>query len=181
MKQLQGQDFRGQNWLLTPAALAVSEPKPATVYDQQWLVVLSGVVEADLKGGSPNQWLHETLSFQPELAGLFDRARDRYGVSTPPESGGAFFSVEQWCPFVSLSSIYDQDASDNAGFAVDVWRPMPFLHVGDVLTGQVVDNIFNGIEVDVAVRDSDAWIFRIAYNITLLGKIVFASGFGDSG
>jgi hypothetical protein len=27
--------------------------------------------------------------------------------------------------------------------------------------------------VDVAVRDTDAWIFRIGYNVTLLGKIVF--------
>jgi hypothetical protein len=79
-----------------------------------------------------------------------------------------------------LSSIFDQDASDNAGFAVDVWRPTPFGQVQDVLTGQLVGNIFNGIDVDVAVRDSDAWIYRVGYNITLLGKIVFDSGFIDS-
>jgi hypothetical protein len=88
--------------------------------------------------------------------------------------------VEQWSPFASLSSIFDQDASDNAGFAVDVWRPTPFGQVQDVLTGQLVGNIFNGIDVDVAVRDSDAWIYRVGYNITLLGKIVFDSGFIDS-
>ncbi len=27
---------------------------------------------------------------------------------------------------------------------------------------------------DVAVRDSDAWIHRLSYNITLLGRIVFS-------
>jgi len=26
---------------------------------------------------------------------------------------------------------------------------------------------------DVAVRDSDAWLFRVGYNITLEGRIVF--------
>ena len=34
--------------------------------------------------------------------------------------------------------------------------------------------LFNGIAVDVAVRDNDAWLFRVSYHITLLGKIVFA-------
>jgi len=173
-------NFVGQNWLITPAALGFNEPKPANVYDQRWILVLTGVIEADLKGNSSHQWLHETLSFQPHLDGPFNDARDLYNFPTPPGSGGVWFSVEQWSPFASLSSIFDQDASDNAGFAVDVWRPTPFGQVQDVLTGQLVGNIFNGIDVDVAVRDSDAWIYRVGYNITLVGKIVFDSGFIDS-
>jgi hypothetical protein len=83
--------------------------------------------------------------------------------------------VDQWAPSASLASIFDQDASDNAGFAVDVWRPTPFATVGDLVTGQLVGNIFAGIDVDVAVRDSDAWLYRLGYNITLLGKIVFVN------
>jgi hypothetical protein len=59
--------------------------------------------------------------------------------------------------------------------AVDVWRPTPFATVGDLVAGQVVGNIFAGIDVDVAVRDSDAWLYRLGYNITLLGKIVFVN------
>jgi hypothetical protein len=27
--------------------------------------------------------------------------------------------------------------------------------------------------VDVAVRDTDAWLYRLSYHITLIGKIVF--------
>jgi len=27
--------------------------------------------------------------------------------------------------------------------------------------------------VDAAVRDSDAWLYRVGYNITLEGRIVF--------
>ena len=30
-----------------------------------------------------------------------------------------------------------------------------------------------GVQVDVAVRDTDAWLYRVSYNVTLLGKIVF--------
>ncbi|MGC2504973.1 MAG: hypothetical protein WA400_22830 [Silvibacterium sp.] len=30
-----------------------------------------------------------------------------------------------------------------------------------------------GVNADLAVSDSDAWIYRLTYNITLLGKIVF--------
>jgi hypothetical protein len=38
---------------------------------------------------------------------------------------------------------------------------------------QPVNNIFTGINADLAVSDSDAWIYRLGYNITLLGRIVF--------
>ena len=31
----------------------------------------------------------------------------------------------------------------------------------------------SGVNADLAVSDSDAWIYRLGYNITLLGRIVF--------
>jgi hypothetical protein len=34
------------------------------------------------------------------------------------------------------------------------------------------DNSHGGEQVDFAVRDTDAYIFRLGYNITLLGRIV---------
>ncbi len=43
----------------------------------------------------------------------------------------------------------------------------------DVLFQYPVTNIFTGVSVDAAVRDTDGWIFRFGYNITLLGKIAF--------
>ncbi|MFF5295932.1 hypothetical protein [Paractinoplanes globisporus] len=173
-----GQDsFKGQNWLITPAALQVDEPRPASVYDQRWLLVLTGVVESDLEGDSPHQWLHETLSFIPDLDGPLNFAIDRYSIPRPPGSTSVFFMAEQWAPAASLASIFDQDTSDNAGFAVDLWRPAHFSQVMDIVTGQLAGNIFTGINVDVAVRDSDAWLYRLGYHITLLGKIVFANLF----
>ena len=41
------------------------------------------------------------------------------------------------------------------------------------MTGQPLNNIFTGVNADLSVNDSDAWIYRLGYNITLLGKIVF--------
>ncbi|EWT01606.1 hypothetical protein N865_09885 [Intrasporangium oryzae NRRL B-24470] len=164
--------YWGQNWLITPAALAVNE-QPPDVYEQRWLLVLTGVVDASIQGNSPHQWLHDTVSFLPDTISPLNYAIDHYGIPRPATSGSLAFSVDQWAPFASLSSIFDAGPSDNAGFAVDVWRPTSFTEVGDAVTGQVVGNIFGGIDVDVAVRDSDAWIYRIGYSITLLGRIVF--------
>jgi hypothetical protein len=42
--------FAGQNWLITPAALAVSDARPRDVHDQKWLLVLSGVAYANIRG-----------------------------------------------------------------------------------------------------------------------------------
>lgn len=168
-------NFAGQNWLVTPAALAKGQPPPASIHDQEFLLVLSGVVIANLEGNSGAQWLHETLSFIPDIVSPLNWAVSRFSIPTPPNtvSYSIGFSLEEWAPFASLSSIFNQDQSINSGFAVDVWRPTPFGTGQDAISQQPVGNIFNGINVDVAVRDTDAWIYRVGYNITLLGKIVF--------
>lgn len=172
--------FAGQNWLITPAALAVGEHPPASIKDQKWLLTLSGVVFADLKG-TGDQWLHETLCFIPDMAGPGNSDPLNWAIShfsipkpsTDPEGYHVDFSLIEWAPFVSLSSIFDEQQSVNSGFAVDAWRPAPFSTGTDASTHKPISQIFEGVYVDVAVRDIDAWIYRISYNITLLGKIVF--------
>src|SRR5687768_10913123 len=126
--------FAGQNWLITPAALAVGERPPTSIHDQKWLLVLSGVVIADLKGSSPDTWLHETLAFSPDMAGPnnsgpLNWAINRFSIPKPSADPGAYyiaFSVEEWAPFAALSAIFNQRESINSGFAVDVWHKNPF-------------------------------------------------------
>ena len=179
-------DFAGQNWLVTPAALAVGETPPTSILDQKWLLVLSGVVVANQRGDNSGNWNHQTVSFTPDMSGTDDPtstsgplnwAISQYSIPKPPGTVGTDylirFSLEEWSPFVSLGSVFDQGQSINAGFAVDDWRPNPFDSGNDVVTGQPVNNIFTGVNADLAVSDSDAWIYRLTYNITLLGKIVF--------
>ncbi|HEX4284655.1 MAG TPA: hypothetical protein VHZ28_06150, partial [Terracidiphilus sp.] len=152
---------------------------PANIHEQKFLLVLSGVVIANLEGNSGSQWLHETVSFLPDMAGPQNSgplhwAIQHWGIPTPPNQNFRIgFSLEEWAPFASLSSIFNQNQSINSGFAVDVWRPNHFGTGTDAFTHAPVGNIFTGVNVDVAVRDTDAWIYRVGYNVTLLGKIAF--------
>jgi hypothetical protein len=179
-------DFAGQNWLITPAALAVGEQPPQSIRDQKWLLILSGIVFANQRGDNSGSWNHQTVSFLPDLAGPDDPtatsgplnwAIARYSIPRPPGTVGQQylirFSVDEWSPYVSLGSVFDQGPSINAGFAVDDWRPNHFENGTDVVTGEAVNNIFTGINADLAVNDTDAWIYRLGYNITLIGRIVF--------
>jgi len=179
-------DFAGQNWLITPAALAVGERPPQSIRDQKWLLVLSGVVLANQRGDNSGSWNNQTVSFIPDMAGPDDPtaisgplnwAIGQYGIPRPPGTVGqqylVRFSVDEWSPFVSLGSVFDQGPSVNAGFAVNDWRPNHFESGTDVVTNEAVNNIFTGVNADLAVNDTDAWIYRLGYNITLIGRIVF--------
>jgi hypothetical protein len=171
--------FAGQNWLITPAALAAGEAPPADIHDQGWLLTLSGVAMVNLKGNSTDDWLHETLILKPTVTDPMNYAIARYAISPPAGTEGnnyeIGFQVEQLAPYASISSVFDADQSIDAGFAVDVWRPNPYGAGIDAFSDQYVGNIFSGLQVDVAVRDTDAWLYRVGYAITLLGKIVFVA------
>jgi hypothetical protein len=172
-------NFAGQNWLITPAALAFGEHPPASIHDQKWLLVLTGVVAANLEGNSTSQWLNTNLSFLPDMAGSggsgpLNWAISQYGIPMPPGTNYTIaFALDEWAPFVALSAIYDQSQSIDAGYAVYVWRPNHFATGIDALSHAAVGNIFTGVNVDVGVRDTDAWILSLSYNITLRGRIVF--------
>lgn len=166
--------FAGQNWLITPAALAAGEQPPQHKRDQKWLLVLSGVALTDFKGNSSAQWHHETFRVMPDVQAPMQRAINAHAIPAPTSGWLPEFQVEQWSPCAALGSVFNQNQSINSGFAVDVWRPHTFRTVTDVFTGQTRGDIFNGVEVDVAVRDNDAMLFRISYNFTLLGRIVFS-------
>jgi hypothetical protein len=179
-------DFAGQNWTITPVATAAGAKPPVQLHDQIWQVVLSGVVVANFKGNSTSQWLQDTVSFKPDMAGPGDLgtsgplawAVQNWGIPKPAGTTSGYtlgFALQQWAPFASLSSVYDQEQSINAGFAVNTWRPAPFSTGTDLITGQPVSQLFTGINVDVAASDSDAIIYRLGYQIQLVGKIVFMS------
>jgi hypothetical protein len=169
--------FAGQNWLITPAALAKNEPPPPDLHAQKWLLTLSGVGMVNLKGNSEANWLAETLLLRPTILDPMHYAISTHGIPKPPGTEGSqytlAFQVEQWSPYASISSIFNQNVSNNSGFAVDVWRPDHFDNGIDAFSHQPVGNLYTGLQVDVAVRDTDAWLYRVGYNILLLGRIVF--------
>jgi len=168
--------FFGQNWLITPAALAVNEARPQSISNQKWLLVLSGVALTDFKGNSTANWLGETLMIRPDVSVPLNHVVDTYSIPRPDFNNPVRFQVEQGTPFAAISSIFNRNQSINSGFAVDVWRPAPYGTAIDAFSGATLNMLFSGIAVDVAVRDSDAWLHRASYHITLLGKIVFERG-----
>lgn len=172
---IEASTFDGQNWLITPAALSVNEARPSA-QEQKFLLVLSGVVIVDIKGNSGAQWRRETVSIRPDLFSPLQYAVGRHGVPLPPgSSAGSYhllFEVEQWAPFAAVSSMFNEQQSVNSGFAVDRWRPNPFASATGY-NNAALDRLFSGIQVDVAVRDTDAWLHRVSYSIVLLGKIRF--------
>jgi hypothetical protein len=169
--------FGGQSWLITPAARAINEAPPGNIGRQKFLLVLSGVGIVNMRGTS--NWVGGIVHILPDMSVPLDYAINQFSIPRPPGNEDSDYSVsfqvEQWAPFAGLSSIFDQDQSVNAGFSVNAWRHSSFSTGTDAFSGQTVNNIFNGIDVDVAVRDSDAWLLRLGYNITLLGQIVFTN------
>ena len=159
--------FAGQNWLITPLS--------GTGANRKFLVILSGIVIVDLKGTSGSSWRHETFSIHPDMISPLNYAITQNGVPKPPDTASYFtnLSVEQWVPYAAPSSMFNQNQAVNSGHAVDVWRPNPFGSGKDVISGAQAGRLFNGIQVDTAVRDTDAFLHRISYHISLIGQIRF--------
>jgi hypothetical protein len=166
--------FAGQNWVITPAALAVNEPKPTSISDQNWLVVLTGVGVLDLQGNNVNHCRREVLVFFPDINAPLQFAVNKYSIPKPAAPNVApALDLELWAPFAAVSSTLSKETGVvDAGFSVDAWRPNPFLATTDAFD-KPVSQVFTGIDVDVAVRNTGATLHRVSYHITLVGKIVF--------
>lgn len=166
-----------QHWVITPAAAAVNEATPANIADQRWLLVLTGVAILDLKGVSNAQWFEQTFAIRPSLSEPLGYAIDRYGIPRPPGTEDLTywtgFEVEQCAPFAGLGSIFNKGQSIDSGFAVNAWRMNEFLSGTNAITNAALGDVFAGFQVDVGVRDTDAWLHRVNYEVTVIGKIVF--------
>jgi hypothetical protein len=132
--------FVSKHWVATQAG------------DGREMFILSGIALINLQGVSSEQWR---------------RGRYRLGVNLdqplltagqdPTQTG---LLIEQWTPLVTPYSIFNAGQSLNSGFAVD--------EVFDVLpVNRPTRDVF--LEGCVAVRDSDAFLFRVGYHLTLLG------------
>jgi hypothetical protein len=72
---------------------------------------------------------------------------------------------------VSLASIFNKNVANNAGWAVDGADLVPL--------GYEVDGL--RIEAQLALRDSDGFLYRISYQATALGLLRTRDGFVDPG
>jgi hypothetical protein len=172
--------LESQSHLITPAALAVTEPPPS-ITEQRWIFQTNGVALIDMKG-TGSQWHWDQLLISPNLffgpSGVLIPVLSRYSIPHPPGTPGQdwvpWMQVENWYPFVTLSSIFDQNTAVNAGFAVDRWTPQS--RPGkEAVTGKTIQGLLSGLVVDLAVRDIDAILHRVSYSIVVQGKIRFVT------
>jgi hypothetical protein len=176
IKVLETTDFAVQNWTITPVALAGNET-PSTIADQRWNIVLTGVVNVNLKGTS-GQFLRETVLLKPDVGSAMRFAIGRYNIPIPPHSFGGevsetVFQVEQYAPHATIGSTQNEDFAINTSYGVDLWRLNPSSVSKDALTNSAIDKIFAGLQVDVAVSDIGGCLSSLSYHITLIGRIRF--------
>jgi hypothetical protein len=160
--------FAGQNWLITPAPLAVNEHAPSNISEQKFLAVLSGVYVIDRKGTSDN-WRNETIFIGPDGA-AWQYAVNRYNIPRPVFATLPVMDLELWTPYVALGGL-EVGTNNDVGVSVNVWRP--WLVTKTDVNGHTSERIFNGIEVDIAVRDTKAILHRLSYHVTVQGTIRF--------
>lgn len=117
----------------------------AKMADNLDLMILTGIIPIQFQGEGQD-WKFETIEINFRL----------------PLKNVEAFNIKQCAPFITLNSISNDIEAMNAGWAVDEF------------SGPGVGENLKGIKVQakIAVRDSDGWLYRIGYHITLLGKIV---------
>lgn len=163
--------FACQNWLITPAPAGAGQA-PLPRADQDWLVVLSGVTNVNMRGDNADNWRRDTITIFPDVETALTDAITKHRLPGPTGSQIAALNLSQWAPFVAVSAGREKHAGAvDAGYAVEGWRAARFLSATDS-NGSPAFQIFQGIDVDLAVRNNHATFCRVSYNVTLVGKIV---------
>jgi hypothetical protein len=167
--------------LITPVGLAFQDPDtPTGIAGQVWLIHYSGVGILDLRGNNSNDWRRETLFYSPKVERPLQWAIGYYGIPVPTSPTAGQVVVPQIqvlhqsvVTYAAISSAFEKSSGgSDFGFAVDRWWTNDFF-TGRDTTGKPVPNLFNGINIDLAVRNTNAVIHRVSYQITIKGKIAF--------
>ena len=111
------------------------------------LWTLTGVVILSLRG-SGERWRREQVNL---------------GITVPLIPRGRALQLRHWAPFVTINAVGNDNVAHDAGWALDWFR----LH--DPETPKLRHVL---IETQVAVRDSDGWVYRLGYEVTLSGTFV---------
>ena len=111
--------------------------------------VLTGIVIVNLHCTTKAGWQHDTLQIN---------------IGIPELPQGKMLHVEQSAVFIALSSMWDSDYAVNAGWAVDEF--------GCSKPGNNITSI--ELTANVATSDNDGWLYRVSYNVTLLGQLTKA-------
>lgn len=82
-------------------------------------------------------------------------------VPIPDLPDGKGLHLVHWAPFVTVASVSNDGEGDNVAWAVDWFR----------LTNASMVMREASVECQLAVRDIDGFILRVAYTVHLLGRL----------
>ena len=118
--------------------------------NNQVMYVLTGIILVNMQGNTTSDWL-----------GLHGTCK--INIHELPAGNGLY--IRYHAPFASLNSIYNHNVSNNSGFSVNEFNLVDVRPNGQFGSRQLT------LAFDLAARDSDAFIYRVGFNITVSGEI----------
>lgn len=109
------------------------------------------------KGTSPDQWRWERFELQLDLQPAIQRAQPRQPAQ------GHYWAIryEQWAATAAPNAMFNQNVSNNAGYAVDA----------ATLVSPTQKTTVASLDLDLAIRDSDGYLYRISYYLHIIGTL----------
>jgi hypothetical protein len=109
------------------------------------------------KGTGESNWRGERVAVALDLKPSISRLHP----PVPAPSRHWAFDIDQWAPMASPNSTYNAGPSVNAGSAIDTFA-IRQTAPADVVT----------LDLDVAVRDVDGYLYRVGFYVNLVGRLV---------
>jgi hypothetical protein len=138
------------------------------------LCTFTGVIVIDFRGVSPSYWTKDTLRVGLEQYRAIGEAQAQGWLEshTPLPSAGHVYYVtirdDDIASLVTVNSGYNQNWADNDGKAVDAVSVVT--NAADKLRG-VANTPLLTFDASLAVRDSDAYLHRVGYQVTAVATV----------
>jgi hypothetical protein len=115
--------------------------------DNYTCYTLTGIIKnVDFKGAS--SWLQQDIQLV---------------MNIPLLPAGKGLTLKYWSPYVTLNSVFNAGQSINSGFSVNKYKVIN--RQTDIHYGQNTLTLL----ITVAARDTDAWVHRVGFTVTLVG------------
>ena len=124
----------------------------------RFLISLGGVALVNFTGQQGPDWRRDT-------AIMYLSVRDALNLTgrTPSPGFELAFAPEQWTQLVTPNAFTDLNQAINFGVAVDDFQI-------DLQGGQPQTSV--RVDVSIAARDIDTYLYRIGYMLLLIGRVV---------
>lgn len=161
-------NFQSKHYMVLPASNFRSTS------ELNFMVNLSGVAVIENFKGAPNgDWHKEVVQLNATGMGM-DKVLTRVKTVLPAlpanRPDGSWpswaFVPLQWTVYASYNSIYNAGTSVNAGYEIDDWK---LVTTDRQISATTTLKIFDGMQVDLSVRDRDGQINKIGFEANIHG------------